>query len=103
MKSGHVGSSLIRDLKGVMDREKFQIGVFITLEESTKPMRTEAISSGYSKSPLGHNYPKIQILTIKDLLEGKKIDYPARARGIDATFRKTERHEQKGQQKEMEL
>jgi len=41
--------------------------------------------------------------TYKELLEGKKIDYPVRARGIDATFRKAKRYEQKGQQKEMEL
>ena len=33
----------------------------------------------------------------------KKIDYPVRARGIDATFRKAERHKQEGQQKKMEL
>lgn len=53
-----------------------QIGVFITLQEPTKPMKTEAVSSGYYKSPLGHTYPKIQILTIKELLEGKRIGYP---------------------------
>ncbi|HEC66029.1 MAG TPA: site-specific DNA-methyltransferase [bacterium] len=103
VKSGHVGSSLIRDLKGVVEREGSQIGTFITLEESTKPMRTEAVSSGYYKSPLGHNYPKIQILTIQELLEGKRIDYPVRARGTDATFRKAERHKEEGKQKEMEF
>ncbi len=90
-------------MKGVVEKKNAQIGVFITLKEPTKPMKVEAVSSGYYKSPLGHNYPRIQILTIKELLEGKKIEYPARARGIDATFRKAERHKQKGQQKEMEL
>ena len=103
VKSGHAGSGMIDALKGVVEKKNAQIGVFITLEEPTKPMKTGAVSSGYYRSPLGHNYPKIQILTIKELLEGKKIDYPVRARGTDATFRKAERHEQKGQQKEMEL
>lgn len=54
-------------------------------------MQVEAVSSGYYRSPLGYNYSKIQILTIKELLQGKKIDYPAKARGIDATFRKAKR------------
>jgi len=103
VKSGHINVSDIRDLKGVIEREKAQIGVFITLQEPTKPMRTEAISSGYYKSPLGHNYPKIQILTVKELLEGKRIDYPSRATGIDATFKKAEKHESDSNQEEIEF
>jgi len=66
-------------------------------------MTVEAVASGYYKSPLGHNYPKMQILTFKELLEGKRIDYPVRARGIDATFRKAERQRQENQQKESQL
>ena len=94
---------MIDALKGVVEKKDAQIGVFIILEEPTKPMKTGVVSSGYYKSPLGHSYPKIQILTIKELLEGKKIGYPVRARGTDVTFRKAERHKQKGQQREMEL
>ena len=101
VKSGNTNVSDIRDLRGVVKREEAQIGVFITLREPTKPMKTEAVSSGYYKSPLGHNYPKIQILTIKELLERKKIDYPVRARGIDTTFKKAERHKEESKQKEM--
>lgn len=103
VKSGHVGSGMIDALKGVVEKKDAQIGVFITLEEPTKPMMVGAVSSGYYKSPLGHNYPKIQILTIRELLEGKKIDYPSRTRGIDATFRKAERHKEESKQKEIEF
>lgn len=103
VKSGHVGSGMIDALKGVVEKKNAQIGLFITLKEPTKPMKVEAVSSEYYKSPLGHNYPKIQILTIKELLEGKKIDYPVRVRGIDATFRKAERYGQGSQQKQIEL
>ncbi len=101
VKSGHVNVGQIVNLKGVVGRENAQIGVFITLKESTKPMKVEAVSSGYYKSPLGHNYPKIQILTVKELLEGKRIRRPSEATGIDATFRKAERHKEEGKQKEM--
>jgi len=102
VKSGHVNRGMIDALKGVVEKENAQIGVFITLKKPTKPMQTDAVSAGYYKSPLGHNYPKIQILSIKELLEGKKINYPSRATGIDTTFRKAKRHKGKqGEQEEM--
>ncbi len=38
VKSGKVGVSQIRDLKGAMEREGAAIGVFITLQEPPRPM-----------------------------------------------------------------
>ncbi len=77
VKSGHVRSGDIRDLVGVLEREKAVIGVFITLEAPTRDMLTEAASAGvYSSRGWGRDYPRVQILTIADLLEGKKIDMP---------------------------
>jgi hypothetical protein len=34
VKSGHVNSAMVRDLKGTVEREKAAIGLFVTLEES---------------------------------------------------------------------
>jgi site-specific DNA-methyltransferase (adenine-specific) len=77
VKSGHVSSRDIRDLEGVIQRENAAIGVFITLEESSRDMTTEAVSSGYYHSDLWQkDYPRIQILTIEELLKGKAIDMP---------------------------
>jgi len=59
-----------------VEREKAAMGVFLTLESPTQPMEIEAVSQGFYKSPLGKDYPKIQILTIGSLLEGKKPDIP---------------------------
>ncbi|HUZ95864.1 MAG TPA: DNA methyltransferase, partial [Edaphobacter sp.] len=75
VKSGHVSVKDIRDLRGVIEREKAEIGVLLTLEDATKPMKTEAASAGFYKSPWG-NHPRLQILTIAELLEGKGIDFP---------------------------
>lgn len=75
VKSGHVNVSHLRDLRGVIEREKAEIGVLLTREEVTKPMRTEAASAGFYKSAWG-NHARLQILTIADLLDGKRIDYP---------------------------
>jgi site-specific DNA-methyltransferase (adenine-specific) len=70
VKSGSVNSSQIRDLKGVLDREKAEIGLFVTLEESSGPMQLEATTAGvYTSALSGRDYPRIQILTIRELLE----------------------------------
>ena len=87
------------ELKGVLDREKAQIGVFITLEEPTKPMAIEAVSARYYQSPIGRNYPRMQILTIEQLLNGAKIDYPSKTTGIDTTFKKATRYKERKSQK----
>ena len=80
----------IRDLRGVIEREKAEIGVFLTFEEPTKPMLKEAAEAGFYKSgPLDKaTYPRLQILTIQQLLDGKQPEYPARR---DATFKKAPR------------
>jgi hypothetical protein len=57
------------------------------MEEPTKPMRTEAAGAGFYKTPYG-NHPRIQILTIKQLLEGARIDYPPQYARSDKTFKK---------------
>ena len=66
----HVGASMIRDLKGTVEREKAAIGLFVTLTAPTKPMLTEAASAGHYESPHHGGFPKIQILTISGLLDG---------------------------------
>ncbi len=101
VKSGHVKSGDIRDLRGVLDREEAAIGVFITLEEPSKDMNTEAVSSGYYHSDLWQkDYPRIQILTIEDLLNGKGIDMPKYVSG--QTFKQAEKVK-KNQGKQGEL
>jgi site-specific DNA-methyltransferase (adenine-specific) len=77
VKGGHVKSGDIRDLVGTLDREKAQIGVFVTLEEPSGPMRTEAASAGFYQSPgWQQDYPRVQILTVEDLLAGVKVQMP---------------------------
>jgi site-specific DNA-methyltransferase (adenine-specific) len=92
VKSGTPSVSHIRDLKGVLQREDAAIGVYITLEEPTRPMRTEAASAGfYEPEHFNGSYPRVQILTITELLEGKTVQYPRL--GPTATFKKAERKE----------
>ena len=87
VKAGKVTVSHIRDLVGVISREKAQIGAFLSLRPPTSPMRKEAASAGFYDSPWG-KHPRIQLLTIEDLLGGKTVDYPQAA---DVTFKKAQR------------
>ena len=90
VKSGHVQAAYVRDLRGVIEREKAEIGVLITMEAPTKPMLKEAAEAGFYRPPgLADKYPRIQILSIEELLAAKKIDYPRFA--ADATFKKAPR------------
>src|ERR1039458_9130801 len=89
VKSGHVTHSQVRDLRGVLDREKAEIGVFITLEEPTKPMLKEAASAGFYKSShIEREFPRLQIITIDELLKGESIQYPQM---LDVTFKRAPR------------
>ena len=89
VKAGGVTVSQVRDLVGVLDREKAQIGVFLCFEAPTKPMLREAAEAGLYKSSDGTTYPRMQILTIQQILDGKQPDYPLHRR--DATFKKAPR------------
>lgn len=70
VKSGKVGVKDIRDFVGTLTREKAEMGVFITLAEPTARMKQEAASVGNYTSPWDNKpYPKVQILTIEQLLQ----------------------------------
>jgi site-specific DNA-methyltransferase (adenine-specific) len=91
VKSGHVNRSVVHELKGVMEREKAEVGALITLEEPTRPMREEATEAGFYDPPgLLPAVPRVQILTIEDLLAGKKLDLPV---ANMATFQKAPRQQ----------
>jgi site-specific DNA-methyltransferase (adenine-specific) len=67
----NVSVAMIRDLKGVLEREQEPLGLFLSLEKPTQPMLTEAANAGFYELH-GKKIPKIQIATIGDLLEGKR-------------------------------
>lgn len=101
VKSGHVKSGDIRDLRGVLDRENAAIGLFITLEDPSRDMATEAASSGFYHSPgWGRDFPRIQILTISDLLHGKEPQMPPQF----GTFKQAQRvHQPEAEQGALDL
>ena len=96
VKGGNTNVSHIRDLKGVMERDKAAIGLFVTLEKPSKPMLKEAADAGEFKAGSGKTYPRIQVLTIEDLFSGKRAQVPDMAMGA-LTFKKAVKHTSKNE------
>ena len=88
VKAGNVTVSQGRDRVYVMNRKEAQIGVSLSLNFPTAPMRREAASAGFYKFPWG-NHPHTQLLTIEDLLGGRMtVNYPQAA---DVMFKPAQR------------
>jgi site-specific DNA-methyltransferase (adenine-specific) len=72
-----VNPGMVRDLRGTVEREGAEMGILITLAEATRGMVEEARKSGtYAATLTGHDFPKIQILTVADLMAGKRPQMP---------------------------
>ena len=97
VKGGGVGVADIRELIAVVGRERARIGVYISLEPHTGPMKKEAAGAGLYDGPTG-KVPKIQLFTIEDLFAGKKPQIPLMERGFKAAAR-----EQRDDQSEFDI
>lgn len=88
VKSGKTSSRDIRDLGHVMDREGAGLSVFITLQKPTRDMTTEAVAKGFYRSTiLDRDFPRIQILTVEDLLNGRKPEIPYQVSSVKKAAR----------------
>lgn len=89
VKSGKVKSGDIRDLVGTVEREGAALGVFLSLEPPTAEMTREAVAAGFYQSPgWGTTHPRLQILTVGDLLAGRaRVDMPPTERTFKAAGR----------------
>ncbi len=95
VKGGHVNVSQIRDLLGTVEFQKASIGLFITLEDPTNPMQTEAATAGHYHSEIWQrDYPKIQIRTVSQLLSGQHFDLPHQLPSYEPAQRHQEQPEQ---------
>lgn len=100
VKSGKVQRDHISKLSGDMEREKAAMGLYITLEQPTKPMITEAVTKGFYQTPTGGQFPKIQITTIEQLLAKQ---YPKLPPLLISPYRRAERAVQPMNQEELLL
>lgn len=102
VKAGeNVNVAMIRDLRGVIEREGAGVGVFLTLTPPTRPMITEAAGAGLCQLSGWNSVPRIQIVTIEDAmrLRDRAVNLPNRT----ASFKQTARDEVIGRQKSLDL
>jgi site-specific DNA-methyltransferase (adenine-specific) len=101
VKAGRTGSGHVDQLRGVVGKEDAAIGVLISFQEPTKPMRENAASAGFYSSPgWGTKHPRIQLVTVRELLEGRLLDYPHMA---GATYKKAPKAKPSVEQIPMDL
>ncbi len=84
VKGGKLKADDVRSLAHVAKREKASslgFGIFVTLQEPTKGMRSDAAGAG-TATINGKIYPLVQILTIEDILHGKNPQLPLVDRSI---------------------
>lgn len=101
VKSGKVGAEMVRSLKGAMDGANAPMGILVTLEEPTKPMREAAASYDPWETDWGP-VPRIQIVTIEQLLTspGSPVRLPVVRHD---THRKAAREERADRQPSLDL
>ncbi len=89
----HLNPGMVRDLLGTVENERAKMGIFVTLEDPTVRMRQAASAAGLYKTEYGA-FEKVQILTVEELLSGKKPHMP----WIDpSVFRKARREKSETQ------
>jgi hypothetical protein len=103
VKSGKLKATDVRDLRGVVERDKAALGVLISMDEPTAKMRAEAATAGFYNSPwTKKNHPRIQLLTVEELLDGATIDMPP-IRQTGTTFRRAPKRKAKSDKSQRRL
>ena len=78
VKSGKLKADDVRSLMAVAKREEASslgFGILVVLNSPTAGMKADAASCGTVEMH-GHRYPLVQILTVEDILKGKKPHLP---------------------------
>lgn len=86
VKSGKAQPAHLRDLLGVVTRERAQIGGLVTLQEPTQAMRKETASARFYRpygERKGPRFPKLQILTVEQIFQGMTFKYPTQMDLLD--------------------
>jgi hypothetical protein len=77
VKGGATNPGHVRDLIGTVDSQRAAMGVFVCMNEPTKGMEEAANHSGTYNHPMtGRPFPKVQIISVQELLDDKKPNMP---------------------------
>lgn len=86
---------MVRDLAGTLEAQKADMGLLITLASPTRGMLDAANHAGYyTWPPNGQRFPRVQIITVADLLNFKRPKMPPPLRPYISAARQAARHDQ---------
>jgi DNA modification methylase len=74
-----IAPTVVRDLRGTLEREGAEMGILVLLEAPTRGITQEVNRSGnytYPANGRGRSYPRVQVITVAQILEGKRPDLP---------------------------
>ena len=72
-----INPAMLRDLVGTVETERAEMGILLTMTEPTPGIVQAAARAGlYSSALTGRSFPKIQVLTIQQLLAGVTPQMP---------------------------
>lgn len=92
----HIGPAMVRELRGVIEREQAEMGLFICLDAPTREMMKEAAAAGFAQTVHGRT-PRLQIMSIADWFDGRRPALPPSGQLPYAAFsaRKTARSQRR--------
>jgi len=95
VKGGATNPGHVRDLVGTVQSERAAMGVFICMKTPTKAMIDAANRSGLYTYPVNSKkYPKVQIITVEELLAGQRPNMPVSLLPYFQAKRRSEEHDQ---------
>lgn len=75
VKGGKVTPAMVRELRGVIERENAEMGLFVCLNRPTREMQREADAAGISKTVHGY-LPRLQIMSIERWFQNQRPQLP---------------------------
>lgn len=85
VKGGSIRPENIRELRGVLEREsQAELAGFLSLRDPTRAMRDDAATAGMYEYE-GMHYPRIQLLTVREIVEAKRTFQTPTKIGVKGT------------------
>lgn len=68
--------AVIRELNGTVEREKAACGILLTLYSMPNLVKDCKQYGFYTNQLMGNDYPKIQVISVEEIFEGKRMQFP---------------------------
>jgi site-specific DNA-methyltransferase (adenine-specific) len=71
--------AVIRELNGTLAKEKAAVGYLLTLYPMANLVKESKKYGTYQNKLFGQSYPKIEVISVQEILEGKRLSLPSTA------------------------